>query len=54
MYGHPSLEIVDRLRVYGIQVFRTDSDGAIILETDGRKIWIKRWLSNLFAADYRL
>jgi competence protein ComEC len=46
MYGHPSLEVVDRLWACGIQVFRTDRDGAVILETDGRKIWIKRWLSN--------
>ncbi len=35
-FGHPSPVVLDRLAVAGIAVARTDVDGAIILETDGK------------------
>lgn len=36
--GHPSEEVIERLEAVGAQVLRTDIDGAITVETDGRKV----------------
>lgn len=41
-FGHPSSDVLKRLTNNGIQVFRTDEHGAVILKTDGRKIWFKK------------
>lgn len=39
-YGHPSAEVLNRLRTEGISLYRTDEQGTILLETDGTKlIW---------------
>lgn len=37
-YNHPSDIIINRLEKTGAEVFRTDIDGAVILETDGFEI----------------
>ena len=37
-YGLPSSELIQRLQKRGIQVYRTDTQGAITFETDGEKI----------------
>jgi competence protein ComEC len=37
-YGHPAREVMERLEAHHVQVFRTDRDGAIEAQTDG-----KRW-----------
>lgn len=42
-YGHPDAGVLERLRTAGARVFRTDSDGAVILETDGRTLAVTRW-----------
>ncbi|MGI6103468.1 MAG: ComEC/Rec2 family competence protein [Patescibacteria group bacterium] len=34
-YGHPSSEIIDRLRATGVAVRRTDEHGAVTLTSDG-------------------
>lgn len=34
-YGHPHKETLDALAKAGVKVFRTDSDGTVIAETDG-------------------
>jgi competence protein ComEC len=34
-YGHPHPEVVQRLARYQTEIFRTDLDGAILIETDG-------------------
>ncbi|HUR20773.1 MAG TPA: MBL fold metallo-hydrolase, partial [Vicinamibacterales bacterium] len=36
LFGHPAPVVIDRLTQRGIDVFRTDRDGAIVIETDGR------------------
>jgi competence protein ComEC len=40
-FGHPSREVLDRLRRRAIRAFRTDTQGAITVETDGRtvRVW---------------
>ncbi len=37
-YGHPHQELLDRLSKLNIKVYRTDSDGSIILTSDGKTI----------------
>lgn len=37
-YGHPSEDVVKRLEKLGTQVYRTDTDGDIICESDGTNI----------------
>ncbi len=41
-YGHPHQEVLDRLRDFGIAVFRTDVDGDIRLQSNGRSYAIVR------------
>jgi competence protein ComEC len=37
-YGHPSPELIDRLRQAGIPTLRTDTNGAVHILTDGKKL----------------
>ena len=39
-YGHPHAETMNHLRAMGVQVFRTDEQGSIVLSSDGSEI---RW-----------
>jgi competence protein ComEC len=40
-FGHPHLEVLERYRQAGIRVFRTDRDGAVSLQTDGRSVSLR-------------
>ena len=42
-YGHPSPETVERLEAAGSQVEYTMKNGAITVETDGKKLKIYRF-----------
>ncbi len=42
-YGHPDAGVLSRLAAAGTRVYRTDSDGAVIFETDGRALTVTRW-----------
>lgn len=37
-YGHPHAEVLNRFRSMGIQVFRTDEQGTVVLKSDGKQI----------------
>jgi competence protein ComEC len=37
-YGHPSPEVLDRLQAAGVRTLRTDTNGAIHILTDGKRI----------------
>lgn len=43
-YGHPSVELVERLKEAGSQIYNTVYSGAITVLTDGKKIRIKVFL----------
>ena len=38
-YGHPTAEVLQRLQERGIQMYRTDLQGTVILYSDGYSIW---------------
>lgn len=37
-YGHPHDEVMSRLEAKGIKIYRTDTDGTVVLRTDGKVI----------------
>lgn len=37
-FGHPSRKVLNALEGMGVQVYRTDIDGTVILESDGKKV----------------
>jgi competence protein ComEC len=43
-FGHPAPEVVRRYHSIGAQIFRTDRDGAISLETDGYSVDVQAWV----------
>lgn len=48
-YGHPAAATLERLRVHGVAVHRTDLEGTITVVTDGRRMTVR---SRTGAADY--
>ncbi|TEB07285.1 ComEC family competence protein [Pelotomaculum schinkii] len=40
-FGHPAPSTVDLLYQEGVTIYRTDQDGAVIMETDGNRIEVK-------------
>ena len=40
-FGHPAPDVLERYRHRGVDVFRTDLDGAIVIETDGREVSVR-------------
>lgn len=44
-FGFPHAETLERYREAGAEVMRTDLSGAVIVETDGRTLWKKGYLT---------
>jgi competence protein ComEC len=42
-FRHPSPETLDRLAAAGARIYRTDRDGAVVLETDGQVLRVTAW-----------
>jgi competence protein ComEC len=42
-FGHPHPAVVERFREMGSAIFRTDHDGAVLVETDGRTVHMRGW-----------
>jgi competence protein ComEC len=47
VFRHPHPSVIDRYILNGVDIFRTDQDGAITVLTDGKKISITPWLKRL-------
>ncbi len=45
-FGHPSAEVLDRLREAGVRVLRTDRDGAITVLADGNGLAVRSYLGD--------
>ncbi len=43
--GHPTPEVLARLGQAGVRIYRTDRDGAVVVETDGAAFSVTRWAS---------
>lgn len=39
-YGHPAQKVIRRLRTIGCEIYRTDLDGTVLCETDGKAVQI--------------
>ena len=51
-YGHPSIEVMERLQAMNCELYRTDKQGTIIAYSDGNAIWFNTepctdWSSNI-------
>src|SRR6185503_7948566 len=44
VYGHPDPGVLARLTAAGADLYRTDRDGAVLIETDGRVLDVTRWV----------
>jgi competence protein ComEC len=42
-FGHPAPVVLARYRAAGIPIYRTDQDGAVFIDTDGKTVWIRGW-----------
>lgn len=42
-FGHPAAPVVARYRAMDVEMFSTAQDGAVIVDTDGRKVEITGW-----------
>ncbi|MET1232744.1 MAG: ComEC/Rec2 family competence protein [Candidatus Limnocylindrales bacterium] len=40
-YGHPTRQALDRLAAVGARVYRTDTDGSVTIDTDGRDLRVR-------------
>ncbi len=40
-FGHPTADVLERYREAGAEMFRTDEDGAVTVETDGRRVDVR-------------
>ncbi|MBI4725796.1 DNA internalization-related competence protein ComEC/Rec2 [candidate division TA06 bacterium] len=47
-FGHPSPEVVEGYKAVGSVIYRTDEQGAIVMETDGRKLEVKTTARHFF------
>ncbi|HET7218636.1 MAG TPA: DNA internalization-related competence protein ComEC/Rec2 [Vicinamibacterales bacterium] len=43
-FNHPHPAVVARYRARGVAVFSTATDGAVILDTDGERVVMRRWI----------
>jgi competence protein ComEC len=43
-FGHPAPEVLQRLAASGVRIYRTDHDGQITIETDGRTLTVRTYL----------
>ena len=50
-FGHPVPEVVARYRAVGAEIFRTDRDGAVTVETDGRAIEVHTFSGRRLSLD---
>ena len=40
-FSHPSKETLEDYKKSGAKIYRTDINGAVMLRTDGVRVWVK-------------
>ena len=45
-YNHPSVEVLNRLKKLNTTIYRTDEEGSLLLESDGKQNIIKKIKTN--------
>jgi competence protein ComEC len=40
-FGHPHPAVVERYRAAGVEIFRTDLDGAVVVDSDGESVSVR-------------
>ncbi len=48
-FGHPVPEVLERYKAIGAEIFRTDQDGAVMVETDGTSIGVRTFAGRRFS-----
>jgi competence protein ComEC len=48
-FGHPVPEVLQRYQDVGAEIFRTDRDGAVMLDTDGKSVNVHTFLGRSVA-----
>jgi competence protein ComEC len=48
-FGHPVPEVLQRYEEVGAEIFRTDRDGAVMVDTDGKSIQVHTFVGRQFA-----
>jgi competence protein ComEC len=43
-FGHPAEVVVERYARRGVAMFNTAEDGAVFIETDGKKVEVRGWV----------
>ena len=43
-FGHPVPEVLERYRSVGAEVFRTDADGAVMVDSDGYSVDLRTFV----------
>jgi competence protein ComEC len=47
LFGHPAPSTIDTLQRFGVQIYRTDENGAVTVTTDGAAVSIKPLIANM-------
>jgi competence protein ComEC len=50
-FGHPAPEVLDRYRAIGAAIFRTDQDGAVTVDTDGKTVDVRTFTGRSLSFD---
>ena len=48
-FGHPAAAVLERYREAGAEIFRTDRDGAVTVDTDGYSLSVSGYTGRTFS-----
>jgi competence protein ComEC len=48
-FGHPVPEVLQRYEEVGAEIFRTDRDGAVTVDTDGKSVHVQSFTGRTYS-----
>jgi competence protein ComEC len=48
-FGHPVPEVLQRYEEVGAEIFRTDRDGAVMVDTDGKSVHVQSFTGRTYS-----